>query len=651
MEFLRIHLSPEDTTRLKVVVEQSSVVGEGSATTSLPFDGHAKRMTTIFKILENKALEESAYEPSYFSDNEKDWMYKNGLLDEGQRDFSSTFQEKIGQMLFCSLFPEGSEVRSLLQNAISITQKQGKLLHLQIKAENDAGHLVPVFDYPWELLHNGEDYLASLGVAISRYIAYKTVPPALPQVQQINVLLICSRAYDRENGLPELPEEGYGKVHESLEKVDQDGLISLKVLEKAAFGNLGTYLTLHRDGEVPHVIHFDGHGLIGRRCQKQSCKKVYPGVEQKTCTCGAELDKPEGYLLFEDEQDIHKADYISAHTLADRLLLANRSDEGNQQASVVLIVLSACQSGVSFGADSVFNGVAQSLIRVQIPVVVGMQFSVSVAGAARFTDKFYQSLNQCDSLLEALTRSREDMGFENNQWYRPVLYLRSLDDSGGKIFTNHPGPHNGGKIKTSNGILDAAFQYQSEMLKKQRELMTISHWFDVGNEVGGDRCAYAARFLNTVQEIIQKFSGALRDAASSERRVDLVQFRYSLVTPLDTGIQLLNDLARLLPAFTTINTRSRNGMMRQAVISKALHDLTDCVREVHKHIALYETLLKINSTKLKSLYLKLGVPYKDMLADSNEMKMSKLIEYCKRTNRYEKLVQEVLEEHLAGLNN
>ena len=358
---LRLHLSPFDATHMMVDVEGPSV-GEGSVQTLLPFDGDADKRILIFKILANKALETSRFDPASFFEDEIDWMREHELLDEEQKDFTSTFQQQIGQMLYSSLFPENSKVRSLLKEAISAAQRERKLLHLQIKAEHDDGHLVPMFDYPWELLHDGEEYLAASGVAISRYIRYEKAPHDLPQVQQINVLLICSRAYDIDNKLFKLPEEGFEQVRESLEEVEQDELISLKVLEKATYRELGKYLTEYQDEEGPQVIHFDGHGLIGRRCSSQSCRRVHAGVNPGTCTCGAKLDEPEGFLLFESDQDADTADYIGAQNLARKVLLANLSDKGEEQAGVVLIVLSACQSGVSLGADSVFNGVAQSLI-------------------------------------------------------------------------------------------------------------------------------------------------------------------------------------------------------------------------------------------------------------------------------------------------
>jgi hypothetical protein len=78
--------------------------------------------------------------------------------------------------------------------------------------------------------------------------------------------------------------------------------------------------------------------------------------------------------------------------------------------------------------------VAQNLIAHQIPAVVGMAFSVSVEGAKAFADVLYLSLSQEKSLAQAMNWGREAMGFKGNQWYRPSLYLRWMDNAGGQMF-------------------------------------------------------------------------------------------------------------------------------------------------------------------------------------------------------------------------
>ncbi len=102
------------------------------------------------------------------------------------------------------------------------------------------------------------------------------------------------------------------------------------------------------------------------------------------------------------------------------------------------MVLSACRSGMSRMSESVFNGVAQNLIGQGIPAVVAMQYSISVLAASAFSEYFYRSLGEKESLAIALRRGQSAMGIEGNQWYRPVLYLRWEDNQGGQLFKTSP---------------------------------------------------------------------------------------------------------------------------------------------------------------------------------------------------------------------
>ena len=63
-----------------------------------------------------------------------------------------------------------------------------------------------------------------------------------------------------------------------------------------------------------------------------------------------------------------------------------------------------------------------------------MQYSVSVDAATEFAEQFYRSLGQKNSLATAISKGREAMDVEDNQWYRPVLYLRWQDNEGGRLF-------------------------------------------------------------------------------------------------------------------------------------------------------------------------------------------------------------------------
>jgi CHASE2 domain-containing sensor protein len=233
--------------------------------------------------------------------------------------------------------------------------------------------------------------------------------------------------------LKQLSTQEQQAIYQSLINAQQTGHIRLFKLERATQSQLRAYLTEHRGAEAPHVLHFDGHGLYGKRCLNEQCGTIHKGIKADRCrTCNTALPEAQGYLVFENEDG--KPDYVSAQELGAMLQLSSFTDSSSQSSRVALTVLSACQSGMAVAGDSVFNGTAQNLISHRVPAVVAMQYSVSVQSATRFAEQFYRSLGQKNSLAVAVSQGREAMGAEGNQWYRPVLYLRWRDNEGGQLF-------------------------------------------------------------------------------------------------------------------------------------------------------------------------------------------------------------------------
>jgi hypothetical protein len=152
---------------------------------------------------------------------------------------------------------------------------------------------------------------------------------------------------------------------------------------------------------------------------------MHSGIKPSNCRdCKKVLPAPQGYLAFETERG--QPDYQSATQIAAIL----------QPYPIALVVLSACQSGMAVAGDSVFNGAAQNLIDQQIPAVVAMQYSVRADSACDFAEQFYRVLGRKEPLLTALNQGIRDMDVEENQWYRPVLYLRWQDNEGGQLFAS-----------------------------------------------------------------------------------------------------------------------------------------------------------------------------------------------------------------------
>src|SRR5438552_2925767 len=63
-----------------------------------------------------------------------------------------------------------------------------------------------------------------------------------------------------------------------------------------------------------------------------------------------------------------------------------------------------------------------------------MQFEIRSDQAATIAQMLYRSLADGDSITRALAWARNGLR-EEQQWYRPVLYLRNADEVDGKLFT------------------------------------------------------------------------------------------------------------------------------------------------------------------------------------------------------------------------
>ena len=399
----------------------------------LPFCDPERRRTLL------KALGAVEFRLKDFQTEELDWMVEVGLVTEERSDFHNDIQKVIGQAIYESLFPEErKEARQLLQRALAQAGAREQL-HIEIEFSQYVERRGRLPDYPWELAHDGDQFLARKQVVFSRFIAFLENTPNLPPVEKINVLLVSSTAYDRSLGLkPLLPSES-NAIYEALTTTEQDQetdkKISVTRLESPTFKDFGDYLTENRREKAPHIIHFDGHGFFGKRCDY--CRTMHKKVSARECReCGKSLqDKSfQGYLLFEPDEDCKQnADYVSAQEIAEQLQKV--SLEQSEAHGLRLVVMSACKTGMALGSNSVFNGVAQRLIQHQVPAVVAMQYNVTVGGAKAFSERFYRAICNKFPITQAVSLGQTAMR-EGNQWYRPVLYLRWHDNEGGQLFAH-----------------------------------------------------------------------------------------------------------------------------------------------------------------------------------------------------------------------
>ena len=416
MKKLKLILSPLDGVKFKIIADRY-----GEEVSELPFsDGQGDAQ--LFTVLSALDVIGTKYEFSNYDD--RNWMRQEGLLSqEDSQFFHPKMTEHIGQKLYQSLFI-GKIKQALFQ---ALGKAEGERLHISIQYDADVieSSFLPL--YPWQLVHDGQEFLADYQVTFSYLIAHKNPPPqGKRKVKQIKVLLIPSTASDEQYKSIESKQT---VINQGLKKASQEGRACLlswyQETEKPTIKRLRAYLI--EQNEPPDIIHFDGHGFFKRKCPNPECPKrdtnqVFSSLNTQKCQfCGSVLEEPQGFLFF--DRDSPGIDYISGAEFA-RLV---------GQSKPMLVVITACKSALAYKSDSVFNGVAQKLLR-QVPAVVATPFSISEESATYFVEQFYRALGAKKCLLEAVKLAADAIRHHKYEWYRPMIFLRSDRDEDGCLF-------------------------------------------------------------------------------------------------------------------------------------------------------------------------------------------------------------------------
>jgi hypothetical protein len=288
--------------------------------------------------------------------------------------------EEVGAALFHALF--SGEVKGLWYGQLARARVEGYGLRLRI--HQDAPELSGV---PWEILFDSKTggFFAlsrSPRISIVRYPDLGAAVRPLLWTAPIRILVVAAQPRgEAQLGV----EEEWRELAQGLGWLRRLGLVRLKRLVPPTLSHLSEILAK----ETFHVVHFIGHG----------------GFDPATL---------EGCLFFESDSGGVAA--VNGLWLGAVL---------KQQESLGLVVLNACE-GAREGAAP-FTGVAQSLVRQEIPAVVAMQHPVRDQDAIRFSRRFYGDLARRGSVDSALCRARIGLMADNcgSEWSNPVLYMRS----------------------------------------------------------------------------------------------------------------------------------------------------------------------------------------------------------------------------------
>jgi tetratricopeptide (TPR) repeat protein len=260
---------------------------------------------------------------------------------------------------------------------------------------------------PWEILHDGDDFLFQGGKPVRVRRRLPNTRPLDVQVvaTPIRILLIAARPEDesclyidhRSSALP---------LVEAMEALG--GLVRIQVLDPPTIPALRDELDrARRSGEPYHVVHFDGHGVYDR----------HAGL---------------GGLCFEKPQDAGKL-ARRGHVTVDTRELGSLLSEHR----IPLVFLDACQTAQ---AEQASESVASELLQVGVASVVAMSHSVLVETARRFVEAFYDALAGGARVGEAMLRGQRTLKDDNfrgrifgagelrlEDWFVPVLFQEKDD--------------------------------------------------------------------------------------------------------------------------------------------------------------------------------------------------------------------------------
>jgi len=298
--------------------------------------------------------------------------YTTASIESGQDASLQQIGKEIGQ----SLFPE--EVRRRFETNLHEATKVGEGLRVRLRFHGQG-----LANIPWEAARLDEDYLALRpATPVVRYVPASEPPRQLSIRGPVHVLGIISTPLDQA---PLAVDEEKARLEQALEPLIKSGRLRLTWLEKATTPALQEALR-----RSVHVVHYIGHGDY-------------------------DAENQEGELLFEDESST--ASSVKASWLAALL----------RDSGVRLAFLNACKTGHAAG------GVAEVLVRREVPAALGIQVSVRDDVAVAFSANFYAALVDGWPVDAAVVEGRKAIvnALKNNpnqpDWVHPVLYMRAPD--------------------------------------------------------------------------------------------------------------------------------------------------------------------------------------------------------------------------------
>ncbi|HSF51172.1 MAG TPA: CHAT domain-containing protein [Nitrososphaeraceae archaeon] len=289
---------------------------------------------------------------------------------------------EVGKFLF-EFLP--SSISSFIQHEYELVKEDQQILGLKIVSK-DPGSI----DLPWELLYitPQEEFLAlHPNASIIRYVPVPTSSPPLIVEPPLRIVFVLTNPKDER--LMRADEE----LNAIKGTIDNMSSFQTDVLWEPTLEAFRKKLV-----EIqPHIIHYIGHGGIGRG---------------------------EGNLILHDSLD--KTYWLSPTELSTIL-----------PPTVLLLCLSTCFTSRNYQIQA-FNRLGQTWGQYNLPSMVVNQFPLSREGVSVFWREFYSTLREAGELMTSIKRSRQEVAQSHPlsvDWASFVLHLRSPSD---KLFSYIP---------------------------------------------------------------------------------------------------------------------------------------------------------------------------------------------------------------------
>jgi hypothetical protein len=300
-----------------------------------------------------------------------------------QRSPDGSDDQRVGEQLYQAVFRGGLE--DLLLRSLDTARAGGQGLRIRLRL----GTAPELIDLPWELLRTPKRrrfFALNSRTPVIRYLEQPEPVSPLSIATPVRILVMIANPPGTQT--LDIAAE-WEKLRRGTAAAVEGGYVELEQVSEPTLGSL----TDHLRASECHVFHFIGHGAF---------------LE------GQDV----GALLMQDDQG--RPRLVTGEALGSLLWGYERELEPPR-----LVVLNACE-GAKTGSADPFAGVAESLMRQGLPVVVAMATKISDRAAISFAEGFYRPLAFGSPVEFALGQARWAIFTDasEEEWATPVLYTR-----------------------------------------------------------------------------------------------------------------------------------------------------------------------------------------------------------------------------------